>query len=124
MTEMKLHTILINLSSGAFEYTFYENITFENLSRADFMFSTRIVLHPYQWLLDQVLTAKGYYMHTNRYYTSVFLAEELRKIKCHLIGTIRTNRKGVPRALKKLKFYKKKDCRIHKGKYNVISLEG
>lgn len=98
---MKLHTIPINLSSGAFEYTFYGSITFENVSRANFMFSTRIILHPYQQLLDKVPTAKGYHMHINRYYTSVFLAEELRKIRCHLIGTIRTNRKGVPKTLKK-----------------------
>ncbi|KAK2578322.1 hypothetical protein KPH14_012623 [Odynerus spinipes] len=65
--------------------------------------STRITLHLYQQLLDRVPTAEGYHMHTDRYYTSIPLAEELRKMKCHLTGTIQTNRKGVPSNLKKPK---------------------
>ncbi|XP_014610408.1 PREDICTED: uncharacterized protein LOC106790182 [Polistes canadensis] len=40
---------------------------------------------------DQVPTAKGYHMHTDRYYTSIPLAQELRKMKCHLTGTKREN---------------------------------
>lgn len=40
-------------------------------------------------------------MFTDRYYTSIPLAEELMKMKCHLTGTIKTNRKGIPKLPKK-----------------------
>ena len=87
---------------------YYGSITSENLPRPDLLVSTRVILHLYQQLLDRVPTAQGYHMHTDRYYTSIPLAEELRKMKCHLTGTILTNRKGVPTSLKKSKLNGKK----------------
>ena len=87
---------------------YYGSITSENLPRPDLLVSTRVTLHLYQQLLDRVPTAQGYHMHTDRYYTSIPLAEELRKMKCHLTGTIQTNRKGVPTSLKKSKLNGKK----------------
>lgn len=43
-------------------------------------------------------------MITDRYYTSVQLADELLKMKCHLTGKIKINRKGIPDSIKKPKF--------------------
>lgn len=75
---------------------YYGNITSDNLSRSDLPVSTRIPLHLYKKLLDRVPGAKGYHMLTDRYYTSIPLAEELQKMNCHLTGTTNVNRRGVP----------------------------
>ncbi|XP_014481483.1 PREDICTED: piggyBac transposable element-derived protein 4-like, partial [Dinoponera quadriceps] len=93
----------------------YGSITSENLPRPDLLVSTRITLHLYQQLLNRVPTAKGYHMHTDRYYTSILLAEELRKMKCHLTGTIQINRKGVPTTLKKPKLDEKRTVAYKQG---------
>lgn len=61
---------------------------------------TRIPLHLYKMLLNSIPGAQGHHMFTDRYYTSLVLAEELYKMKCHLTGTIQTNRKGMPFAIK------------------------
>jgi hypothetical protein len=55
-------------------------------------------------LLDKVPTGQGFHMFTDRYYTSIELAQELLKLKCYLTGTIKTNRKGLPVQIKKPKF--------------------
>lgn len=47
-------------------------------------------------------------MHTDRYCTSISLAEELRKMKCHLTDTIQINRKSIPITLRKPRFYEKR----------------
>lgn len=47
-------------------------------------------------------------MFTDRYYTSIPLAEELMKLKCYLTGTIKANRKDIPMFIKKSKFPDKK----------------
>lgn len=52
-------------------------------------------------LLEKVPDTQGYHMFTDRYYTSFILAEELFKLKCHLTGTILTNRKHLPNQIKK-----------------------
>ncbi|XP_066596608.1 piggyBac transposable element-derived protein 4-like [Prorops nasuta] len=100
---------------------YYGSITSENLPRRDLLVSTRITLHLYQQLLDRVPTAEGYHMHTDRYYTSIPLAEELRKLKCHLTGTIQTNRKGVPTSLKKPKLIKKKTVAYKRGNTMLLA---
>ncbi|CAK9818186.1 hypothetical protein ANTPLA_LOCUS9666 [Anthophora plagiata] len=43
------------------------------------------------------------------------VTQELRKMNCHLTGTIRTSRKGVPTTLKKPKFYEKRSITFKKG---------
>lgn len=58
-------------------------------------------------------------MFTDRYYTSLVLAEELAKMKCHLTGTIKTNRKGVPITFKTPKFGNKKTLAYRKNN-NII----
>lgn len=80
---------------------YYGSITSDNISRPDLPVSTRIPLHLFKKLLERVPDAKGYHMFTDRYYTSILLAEELLKVNCHLTGTIKTNRKGVLTQIKK-----------------------
>lgn len=43
-------------------------------------------------------------MYTDRYFTSIPLANELLKVKVHLTGTVMPNRKYLPAAIKKPKF--------------------
>ena len=92
---------------------YYGSITSENLIRPDLPVSTRIPLHLYQKLLDKIPEAQGYHMFTDRYYTSISLAEELMKLKCHLTGTVKANRKDIPTFMKKPKFSGKKAF-VHK----------
>lgn len=47
----------------------------------------------YTMILSKIPDAQGYYMFTDQYYTSYILINELHKLKCHLTGTILTNRK-------------------------------
>lgn len=56
-------------------------------------------------LLDKIPGVQGHHIFTDRYYTSYTLAEELRKLKCHLTGTILTfnfNRKNLSNLKKNL----------------------
>ncbi|KAI4485718.1 hypothetical protein M0802_012579 [Mischocyttarus mexicanus] len=94
---------------------------FENLPWRDLLVSTRIALHLYQQLLDRVPTAEGYHMHTDRYYTSILLAKELRKMKCHLTSTIQTNRKGVSTSLKKPKLRENKTVAYKRGNTMLLA---
>lgn len=84
---------------------YYGSITSENLVRPDLPTSTRIPLHLFQKIIDKIPTVEGYHLYTDRYYTSLPLAKELMQMKCHLTGTIQTNRKGVPTTIKKKKFF-------------------
>lgn len=76
---------------------YYGSITSEkpNLVRPDLSLTTRITLpsNLYHQLLNQIPTTQGYHMHTDRYYISITLIEELKKLKCHLTGTIKINEK-------------------------------
>ncbi|KAL6417866.1 hypothetical protein ACFW04_012481 [Cataglyphis niger] len=86
---------------------YYGSLTTEFLVRPDLSVSSRIPIHLYQMLLEKIPGAQGHHMYTDRYYTSYFLAQELAKLKCNLIGTILTNRKGLPKEIKKPNFLKK-----------------
>lgn len=41
------------------------------------------------------------HMFTNPYYPNLSLPTELLKLKCHLTGTIKPNRKGLHKGIKK-----------------------
>ncbi|XP_058792504.1 piggyBac transposable element-derived protein 4-like [Phymastichus coffea] len=86
---------------------YYGSLTTDSLIRHDLPVSTRIPLHLYSMLLEKLPGAQGHHMFTDRYYTSYILAEELLKLKCHLTGTILTNRKHLPEQIKRIKFGKK-----------------
>jgi hypothetical protein len=93
-------------SSCGYIYSFipyYGSLTTEKLIRPDLQFTSRIVLQLYTNLLETIPEAEGYHMYTDRFYTSLPLSDELLKLKTHLTGTIMTNRKNLPTAIKKPK---------------------
>ncbi|CAK9809212.1 PiggyBac transposable element-derived protein 4 [Anthophora quadrimaculata] len=101
---------------------YYGSITSENLIRPDLPVSSRIPLDLYRKLLDNVPNAKGYHIYTDRYYTSIPLAEELLKMNCFLTGTIKTNRKYLPMVIKKPQFVRdRKTVAYRKGKTLVLA---
>lgn len=66
-------------------------------------------------LLEKIPGAQGHYMYTERYYTSYVLAQELVKLKCNITGTILTNRKELPKEIKKPNFSKKSTVAYRRG---------
>ncbi|XP_065672200.1 piggyBac transposable element-derived protein 4-like [Hydra vulgaris] len=81
---------------------YYGNCTTESLARPMMQFTSRIVLH----LCDELLEAaqgSGYHLFTDRLYTSFPLAQELLKMNIQTTGTIMKNRKQLPEDIKKLK---------------------
>lgn len=83
---------------------YYGALTTEELIKPDLPVSIRIPLHLYRMMLDKFPGAQGHHLFTDRYYTSYILTQELRELKCHLTGTILTNRKELPCQIKKPKF--------------------
>ncbi|KAL2737606.1 piggyBac transposable element-derived protein 4-like [Vespula squamosa] len=86
---------------------YYGSLTTELLVKLDLPVSSRIPIHLYKMLLEKNANAQGHHMYTDRYYTSYVLAQELAKLKCHITGTILTNWKELPSAIKKPTFVKK-----------------
>ena len=64
----------------------------ELINREDLGQTPRVVL--------EQLHHKGYDLYVDRYYTSPMLAAELAKVGITVTGTLQTNRKGVPTAVK------------------------
>ncbi|CAK9810345.1 PiggyBac transposable element-derived protein 4 [Anthophora quadrimaculata] len=99
----------------------YGALTTKQLIRPDLPVSTRIPLHLYKMLLDKIPGAQGHHMYTDRYYTSYTLAQELRKMKCHLTGTILTNTKDFPNVIRKPKFHKKSTVAYRKDNTLILA---
>lgn len=57
-------------------------------------------------LLDANCLDKGYHVYMDNYYSSPELAEELLFRDTHMCGTIRADRKGLPKAVSEVKFKK------------------
>ncbi|MGH0144988.1 UNVERIFIED_CONTAM: hypothetical protein FKN15_031147 [Acipenser sinensis] len=74
---------------------YFGSQTTESLLRPDMPFSSRMVLHLCETLL-QTTDRNGFHLFTDRFYTSYRLAIELLKIKIHLPGTVMANRRGFP----------------------------
>jgi len=70
-------------------------LTTEVLIRQDLPFTTRIVVHLYDRLI-QDCPATGHHIFIDRFYSGVELADELKKMGAHVTGTIMSNRKGLP----------------------------
>lgn len=83
----------------AFE-PYYSNTTIQALPRPDLSFTSQIVIHLCDVLLNEV-AGNGYHLFTDRFYTSPELARELFKKKIHLTGRVQKNRKGLPEDIKK-----------------------
>nr|XP_027198261.1 piggyBac transposable element-derived protein 4-like [Dermatophagoides pteronyssinus] len=99
---------------------YYGSLTTQTLIRPDLPVSTRIPLHLCTMLLKKIPEARGYHLFTDRYYTSLVLADELHKLNCHLTGTIMNNRKGLPPEIKKPKFNKNVSIKSYRRKNNLI----
>ena len=78
---------------------YYGQKTTESLTRPDLPFTSRIVIHLVNQLLQET-NATGYHLFTDRYYTSYVLAVELLKMNVHLTGTVQRTRQGLPPELK------------------------
>ncbi|XP_014478485.1 PREDICTED: piggyBac transposable element-derived protein 4-like [Dinoponera quadriceps] len=83
---------------------YYGSLTTEGLEKPELPVSSRIPLTLVKKLLDNIPNAEGYHLYTDRYFTSIPLANELLKVKVHLTGTVMPNRKYLPAAIKKPKF--------------------
>ncbi|TBU20600.1 transposase IS4 [Hamiltosporidium tvaerminnensis] len=83
---------------------YYGSLTSEDLIRLDLPVSTRIVLELCNKLLDSNPGSTGYHIFTDRYYTSLPLAQELLKLNFNFTGTIQSNRKFLPDSIKKPRF--------------------
>ena len=104
-TKWGLHVFLLSDSDNGYISCFepyFGKTTTESLPSSDKPFTTRIVLH----LVDQLLNKTfgvGYHVYADKYYTSVLLAKELLQRQVYLTGTIQKNRVGLPREVKQLK---------------------
>ncbi|MGH0118120.1 UNVERIFIED_CONTAM: hypothetical protein FKN15_044422 [Acipenser sinensis] len=78
---------------------YFGSPTTDSLLRPDMPFSSRIVLHLCETLL-QTTNGHGFHLFTDRFYTGYDLAMELLKIKIHLTGTVMANRRGLPAPVK------------------------
>lgn len=116
-----LSLILLDATTHPTIMSYCGSITSENLSREKLSVPSRIPLHLFKKLLDNVGCAKGYHMYTDGYYSSISMANELLKMECHLTGTLSTNSKGVPPRMKKPKLSK---ANIGAGRKNNTFMEG
>ncbi|XP_041093516.1 piggyBac transposable element-derived protein 4-like [Polyodon spathula] len=78
---------------------YFGSPTRDSLPRPDMPFASRVVLRLCEMLL-QTANGHGFHLFTDRFYTSYDLAVELLKIKIHLTGTVKANRRGLPAAVK------------------------
>lgn len=99
-----LKVFVVSDSRSGYIYTFeayYGAITSEILPHPVLLFTTRIVL----LLAERVRAANGndcgFHFFTDRFYTSLKLAQELYKLKIHLTGTVMANREGCPSGVTK-----------------------
>ncbi|KAL2714361.1 piggyBac transposable element-derived protein 4-like [Vespula squamosa] len=107
LTKWEFRIYLLADSKTGYIYTilsYYEKITSDSLIKPELPVSTRIVLHLYNKLLQELPEAKGYHIFTDRYYISLIFAKKLLKLNAHLAGTINKNRKYVPSHIRKSKF--------------------
>jgi hypothetical protein len=82
--------------------------TTQALPRPQTPFTTRIVLHLCDKLVNATANATGYHLYIDRFYTGCDITADLLNIGYHVTGTIQQNRKGLPGTLtkKKLKIIK------------------
>lgn len=79
---------------------YFGSQTTQGLIRPDLPFTSRIVLHLVQKLL-QKSGGTGYHLYTDRFYTGYNLALELLKLGVHTTGTIQRLRQGLPQEVKR-----------------------
>ncbi|EFN79240.1 PiggyBac transposable element-derived protein 4, partial [Harpegnathos saltator] len=100
---------------------YYGSLTTANLEKPELPVSSRIPLTLVKKLLDNIPSAEGYHLYTDRYLTNIPLANELLKLKVHLTGTVMPNRICLPVAIKKLKFSSKSTVAYKKDNTLVLA---
>ena len=96
-TKWGLRVFVLSDSDNGYIFCFepyFGKTTIKSLPSSDKPFTTRIVLHLVNQLLNKT-SGVGYHVYTDRYYTSVLLAKELQR-QVYLTGTIQKNRVGLP----------------------------
>lgn len=76
--------------------SYFGSQTTDSFIGSNLQFTTRIVVHLIQKLLDKSSEAKEYHVFMDHYYTNPTLDLEFYKLKLHLTSTIMTNQKGLP----------------------------
>ena len=74
--------------------------------------------------MDQLLEkadGSGYHVYTDRFYTSILLANQLLQKQIHLTGTVQKNRVELPSDLKKLKL-KNHEIKVYRHQDEVMTL--
>nr|XP_003707254.1 PREDICTED: piggyBac transposable element-derived protein 4-like [Megachile rotundata] len=100
---------------------YYGSLTTETLEKPELPISSRIPLTLIKKLLNNVPNAEGYHLYTDRFFTSIPLADELFKMKIHLTGTIMPNRKHLPAQIKKPRFLIKSTVAYKKNNTLVLA---
>ena len=94
--------------------------TTDSLSFPALPFTTRIVLHLVNQVLDKA-QGPGYHVYTVRFYTSCILAAEQQQRQVHLTGTIQKNRVGLPAEIKRLRL-RNNDLKVYKHQDDMMNL--
>jgi hypothetical protein len=76
------------------------SITTKCLMHPELTFTSRIILELIS-KVQNVTHEKGYHLYTDRFYINLDLAQELLKRKVNLTGTVKQNRKDMPKQMKK-----------------------
>lgn len=125
-TKWGLKVFVLSDSRSGYVHSFepyYGSSTTESLVRPDLPFTSRIVLHLANNLVSGGNAGSGFHIFTDRYYTSLELADELKKMKIHLTGTVMPNRKGLPEGIKKGKLkLKKHETKAFRHQNNTLVL--
>jgi len=90
---IKVWVLADAVTAYCYNFDVYIGKNAENVNKS-LGLSTKVVI-----ALTKPLEMKGYEVYTDNFYTSPQLADYLYGRKTYLCGTIRTNRKGYPRAL-------------------------
>ena len=92
---IKAYVLADSASGYLYSLAIYYGKETQLLSRPDLNHTTRVVLTVTQPLFNQ-----GYDLYTDRFYTSPTLALELQKVGTTLTGTVVSDRKGMPNAVR------------------------
>jgi len=92
---IKAYVLAESASGYLYSLAVYYGRETQLLPRPDLNHTTRAVLTVVQPLFNQ-----GYDLYTDRFYTSPILAEELEKVGTTLTGTVMSNRKDMPYAVR------------------------
>lgn len=103
-------------------WPYFGSATSESVIHPELPANTRIVLHLYNNVLVSIPNSEGYHLYVDRYYTSVSIAEELLKMKYYLTGTMKSDRKFLPRQIWKPTSKIRTDIRYRSRKSKLLGL--